>query len=213
MGNGGTNILGSPQEAIGVSGSTLLVWQSTDNNGSMVMGRILNSLGDSVTGDLVLSSENSGPASHPAVAPLDSNKFVVTWSGLDTSGNGPWIWYRLFDANGSPLGPEQTVESCSKAFADYPSVTAIPGGAFAVAWESVAGAGVYFSQFDLYGNPTGVEGDAATGSTGWPVLEGLDGSTGPLILSVGVYGSDSRSGTTMASGNTLQVSTLSSSCP
>ena len=177
------------------------------------MGRVLNSLGDSVTGDFMLNSGNSGPASHPAVSALDSNKFVVTWSGLDTLGYGPWIWYRLFDANGAPLGPEQTVESCSKGFADYPSVTAMPGGAFAVAWESVAGTGVYFSQFDLYGNPTGVEGGAAPGSTGWPVLEGLDDSTGTLMLTFGVFGSDSRSGAATASGNSLQVSTLSSSCP
>jgi hypothetical protein len=208
MGGGGTYFLGSPQVAIESGGNSFLVWQSEDSTSTTIMGRVLDSMGNPTTAELVLNSENSASPMHPAVAALDSGNFVVTWSGLDNSGDGPWIWYRFFDASGSASGPEQAVVSCSQAAADFPSVIALAGGGFAVAWELGAGGGVYFSQLDSAGNSTGIEGSAASGSGGWPVLQGFDNSSGTLALSWSVYSVDGTSGTPTANDGKLPVPSL-----
>jgi hypothetical protein len=190
LGGQGTKVLGAPQLAIEPGGNTLIAWQSDDETGSALIGRFLDAQGNPLTAEIPLNTEATMAPEHPAVAVLDTGGFVVTWRGPDGNGDGPWIWYRLFDSTGNALGPEQLVMGCDLISGDYPQVTATSLGAFGVAWEMAGGTGIHYVEIGGDGNPTGQEGTLAQGSSGWPVLESIDGSTGDLSLAYSVYSAD-----------------------
>jgi len=205
MGGQGTNVLGSPQVAFGPSGNTMVIWQSDNDDGTTVMGRVLDLSGNPVTAEFAINSETTMAPEHPAVTALQSGNFVVTWKGLDSFGEGPWIWYRRFDSGGSPLGPELLAMNCELISGDFPQVTASGFGGFYIAWEMASGTGIHYVEFDADANPTGQEGTLAEGSAGWPVLAAIDGSGEDLTVSWNVYGSDSTDMTSNVSGTTVQV--------
>lgn len=200
-------VLGSPQVAFGTNGSTMVVWQSDNDDGTTVTGRVLDPSGNPLTAEFALNSDATIAPEHPAIAALDSGNFVVTWRGMDASGEGPWIWFRLFDSSGSPLGPELLAMNCSLVSGDFPQVAASDFGSFYVAWEMDSGAGIYYVGFGGDANPTGEEGTFAQGGAGWPVLATLDGSSEGLTVSWTVYGSDLTQAPTVTE-DTVQPATV-----
>jgi hypothetical protein len=204
MGGQSMGVLGSPQIAFGSSGNTMVIWERDSDDGTMVIGRVLDPAGNPLTAEFAINSEATMAPEHPAIAALQNGTFVVTWKGLDNLGGGPWIWYRRFDSTGSPLGPELLAMNCELISGDFPQVTASGFGGFYVAWEMDSGAGIHYVEFDADANPTGQEGTLAQGSAGWPVLDTIDGSDTSLTVSWNVYGSDSTQEPTVT-GSTLQV--------
>jgi len=188
----------------------MIAWQSDDETGSALMGRFLDAQGNPLTPEIALNTASTSAPEHPAIAALDTGGFVVTWRGPDSNGGGPWIWYRLFDSTGNALGVEQLVMNCDLISGDYPQVTATFFGAFAVAWEMPGGAGIHYVEIGGGGDPTGQEGNLAQWSSGWPVLESIDGSTGNLSLAYSVYGADSSQMPTVT-GQTVQAAPASPS--
>ncbi len=208
MGGQGMGVLGSPQVAFGTNGNTMVVWQSDNDDGTTVTGRVLDPSGNPLTAEFAVNSDATIAPEHPAIAALDSGDFVVTWKGMDASGGGPWIWFRLFDSSGSPLGPELLAMNCSLVSGDFPQVAASDSGSFYVAWEMDSGAGIYYVGFDGDANPTGEEGTFAQGSSGWPVLATIDGSSEALTVSWDVYSSDPTQAPTVTE-DTVQPVTVS----
>jgi hypothetical protein len=204
MGWQGVGVLGSPRVAFGPSGNTMLIWERGSDDGTTVTGRVLDPASNPLAGEFAINSEATMAPEHPSIASLQDGTFVVTWKGMDNLGGGPWIWYRRFDSGGSPLGPELVAMNCELVPGDFPQVTASGFGGFYVAWEMDSGAGIHYVEFDADANPTGQEGTLAQGSTGWPVLDTIDGSDTSLTVSWNVYGSDSTQ-EPMVTGSTLQV--------
>jgi Ca2+-binding RTX toxin-like protein len=100
----------------------------------------------------------SNPASFPdrvELAPLPGGGFVATWEVFVSSQYR--VEYRRFDSAGQPLGPEQPV---SAAYAQTPSIAALEGGGFVIAFTGVDGqgsVGIYARRFDSQGAATGAE--------------------------------------------------------
>ncbi len=200
IGGQGSSLLGPPKIAYEPGGNSLVVWQSDSDEGTTVMGRVLDSQGNPVTEELAVNSDLSAAPGHPEVSTLEGGNFIVTWTSWDEAGDGPWVWYRLIDRSGSPLGLEQMAVNCELIAGDYPHVTPIQGGGFGIAWEMNGGAGIYFIQFDSGGDLIG-DGHLAQGSNGWPVLEAIDSTAS---ISWGVYSFDAT-GTPTTDGDTVQA--------
>jgi hypothetical protein len=82
---------------------------------------------------------------------------------------------RLYDADGEPRGPERVVNTYTTNFQAHPSVAALPGGGFVVAWASYtqdgSGYGIYAQRFDAEGERLGAEFQVNTAAEGfqlWP---------------------------------------------
>ena len=157
--------------------------------------------------ETLVNTGGANGAAQPSVAALADGGYVVAWQAADTDGSG--ILLQRFSADGTPKGYEIAVNATTIGDQSAPSVTAIEGGGFAVAWTSMAqdgsGEGVYSQLFDAAGYALGSEtqlnhatagdqGDAALTSDGhggylaaWTSI-GQDGS------GAGVYG------TTVANG-------------
>lgn len=207
MGGQGMGVLGSPQVAFATNGNTMVVWQSDSDDGTAVTGRVLDPSGNPLTAEFAINSDATIAPEHPAIAALDSGNYVVTWRGMDASGGGPWIWFRLFDSSGSPLGPEVLAMNCSPVSGDFPQVAASDFGSFYVAWEMDSGSGIYYAGFGGDTIPTGEEGTFAQGDAGWPVLATLDGSNEELTVSWTAYSSDPTQAPTVTE-DTVQPATV-----
>jgi hypothetical protein len=126
----------------------VLVWSSDtstggDGSGSSVQWRRLGPDGafpapEAQANDFVL-----GDQYRAKVAPTSDGGFAVTWEsdpgpGLDLEaasvGAGNGIVLRLFDADGSPLAPEETLSENDGASTAFPTIATAPGGDLLVAW-------------------------------------------------------------------------------
>jgi hypothetical protein len=208
IGGQGTAVLGPPKIAYEPGGNSLVVWQSDGDDGTTVIGRVLDSLGNPVMAEFAVSSGGSAAPGHPTVTTLESGNFIVVWANWDENGGGPWIWYRLFDRNGFSLGLDQMAVNCELVAGDFPQVSPVSGGGFGVAWEMSGGAGIYFIQFDSDGDLVG-DGQLAQGNSDWPALESIDMTTdSAFTISWGLYGSSGAS----SGGDTAQAVVVPTFC-
>jgi hypothetical protein len=98
---------------------------------------------------------------YPAAAPLTSGGYVVAYR-TDRIGTGYDIAFRILDAQGSLVGTsESTANATTAGTQQFPAVAALPGGGFAIVWESLGqdgdGAGVYGRVFNDSGTAVGGE--------------------------------------------------------
>jgi len=98
---------------------------------------------------------------YPAAAPLASGGYVVAYR-TDRIGTGYDIAFRLLDAQGALVGTtESTANATTSGTQQFPAVASMPGGGFAIVWESLAqdgdGSGVYGRVFNASGTATSGE--------------------------------------------------------
>lgn len=88
-----------------------------------------------------------------SIAALGNGRFVVAWTDFGTN-NGD-IKYQVVGADGSRIGPERTANIDIAGLQEEPSVAALPGGGFAIAWterQNSDGGDVRYLTFDGDGN-------------------------------------------------------------
>jgi hypothetical protein len=200
IGGAGMTSVDLPRIASEPGGNSLVVWTSDGTDGSSLRGRIINSQGSPVTDELIIASGDVTEPLHPSVAALASGEFVVTWSGIDPDGSGPWIHYQSFDRLGSPLTDPLLAVDCDPVAGDFPQVAPLGGGGFAIGWEISEGAGIYVLQLDAYGNAV-IGAHMAQGSGAVPILEAIDDSGFGASVSYGLYFPDGSS----SGGNSINV--------
>jgi hypothetical protein len=204
IGGAGLTDLGPPMIAAEPVGNNLVVWSGDDDNGASVRGRILDAQGNPASDEILIASGDMANPGHPSVVTLASGAFMVTWSGLDPDGTGPWIRYQTFDRLGSALTLPAIAESCKPVAGDFPQATSLAPGGFAIAWEMSNGSGIHVLQFDSLGNPSETDMAQAVGS--FPVLETIDGSGSAPRVSYGLYGAAGCVGASSLSVAANQVS-------
>src|SRR4051794_11476122 len=80
----------------------------------------------------------------PTVTALTDGRFVVAWSDFsqtdgDTSG---WaVRAQVFNADGTPSGTEFLVNTATPSYQFEPTITALAGGRFVVAWRDFSKTG------------------------------------------------------------------------
>ena len=115
-------------------GTSVVVW----NNGQ-ILGQRLSENGTPIGPEFQVSTAHGGD--DPAIAYLQDGKLVVTWHSSGSGGNE--IFGQLFNADGSKAGSEFLVSDGGLFDFGYkePSVTALPGGGFAISSDFQALAG------------------------------------------------------------------------
>lgn len=142
--NGGAQGEPQRQQAPSIAASSdrlFIAWE--DARTGKIVGRTLMppaTLGDQHE----ISTGND--ASRPDVASVGRG-WITVWTS--TSG----VRLRSISPDGSPAGPEQTVNMSGGGGADGSKVAALPDGRFAVAWT--AGGDVFAQRFDSAGQPLG----------------------------------------------------------
>jgi Ca2+-binding RTX toxin-like protein len=107
------------------SGGFLAAWSYYNG----VFARLFDRHGSPIGAVFQLTSSSASSHIQIALAPLADGGFVATWTNFPFP--DPYVEYRVFDAAGRPLGPEQPVTT---AYSQQPSVATLAGGGFAVAY-------------------------------------------------------------------------------
>jgi len=125
--------------AAGLSGGSFVVtWPSNaqDGSGYGVYGQVFNSSGSKVGAEFQVNTFTTNDQDYPSVAGLSGGGFVVTWTSNAQDGSGYGVYGQVFDSSGSKVGDEFPVNTYTPNNQDFPSVAALSGGGFVVAWNS-----------------------------------------------------------------------------
>jgi WD40 repeat protein/formylglycine-generating enzyme required for sulfatase activity len=163
-------------------GTWLVAWTGVDTSGSGVFARHHACDGATTGADVAVNTTTSGAQLAGPAATLAGGKAVLTWTsdGQDGSMNG--VYARLFEAAGIPTGAEIAVNTTTANGQSAPSVAALDGGGFVVAWHDDAkdgsNKGAYLQRFDAAGSKAGSETQVNTWTTSeqsYPAVAGLIG--------------------------------------
>lgn len=167
--------------AMAADGTFLIVWDSDgsaggDTSNRSVQGQLFDADGMPSGSEMQLNSYTTNSQADPHLAMLPTGEFIVVWAssgspGTDDSGSSSQA--RIFDAAGTPAGPEFQVNTYTFASQDRPSVSADPGGDFVVTWWSsfsddsdMDGSSIHAQRFELDGTPIAAEFEVNTDPTG-----------------------------------------------
>jgi hypothetical protein len=122
--------------------------------------RVFKPDGSALTDDIQVNEWPSGTQAEADLATLADGNIVVTWTseGNDNDKNG--IAMRMFAPDGSPLDAESPVDITQANSQDRPAITALGGGGFIIAWDSIVAINFREVVAQRYGGPPdyGMEG-------------------------------------------------------
>jgi hypothetical protein len=146
IGSGETPILISPSglafqqspRVTRIPSGYLVAWQADGLDGSMLgaFAQLLDRSGQPVGNRIQVNTTTEKDQRDPAVDSDPSGNTVIVWSSYEQDGDMGGIYGRLFDSNGSPLTGEFQVNSETVGHQEMPQVAYLPGGNFAVAWQT-----------------------------------------------------------------------------
>ncbi|KAA5595081.1 cadherin-like domain-containing protein, partial [Blastochloris sulfoviridis] len=178
----------SASKAAGLAtGGFVVTWVDggpvSDGEGSSIKAQIFGSAGDKVGSEFLVNTGTANYQDTPVAAGLANGGFVIAWN--DDSGtlgdDGRGIKAQVFDAAGAKLGPEFRVNTETASSQVWPSVTALSGGGFVVAWDDSSGMGgdsdhsVKAQIFGATGAKVGPELLVNTTTAGWQGLVTITG--------------------------------------
>jgi hypothetical protein len=150
----------APATASDAFGNTVSAWQrwgAASTDGWDIYGRRFDASGAAQGAEFQVNSVSTGCQQFPAVARAADGRFVVAFQS-DT-GAGFDIKARVFLADGSPAGPEFTVNTSTGGDQLYPTVAMASSGAFLIGFQGpdASGSGVYARTFAANGTATSAE--------------------------------------------------------
>ncbi len=137
-------------------GGFVVVWYSSDNDvdgsGRGVAARVYDANGVALGNEFTVNTLASGDQLHADVEALSGGGFIVVWHSADPAvdGSGSGIAAQMFDAAGTKVGVEFTVNTEVAGNQSLPEVTALTNGGIVVTWES--------ADVDVDGNGTRISG-------------------------------------------------------
>jgi VCBS repeat-containing protein len=160
--------------ATGFSGAGSFLYTVSDGNGGVTIQQVMVDvvspgggtpaiLSSLVAGEEVsVNSYSAGDQMAPSVAVLAGGGHVVVWQSAGQDGSGYGVYGQRYDAGGAAVGGEFQVNLSYTSSHQYqPSVTALAGGGFVVAWTSLyedgSDEGVFAQRYDGAGLPQGSE--------------------------------------------------------
>jgi Ca2+-binding RTX toxin-like protein len=156
-------------EVVGLaSGGFVLLWGEGGRSGfSSLRGQVFSTAGAPVGDEFEVKSYAGGYISNADIAPLPGGGFVVVWDTIvgDLGEHGLYdhaVRAQRFGADASKVGGEIAVNTTTSGTQYDPSVAALPGDGFVVAWtdshaDNVSGYQVKSQIFDLDGIKVGAE--------------------------------------------------------
>jgi alpha-tubulin suppressor-like RCC1 family protein len=124
-----------PQVAALANGGFFIAWQSTTTAGlgSDIHARRFDGAGVPSALQLVVNTTISGEQTTPSIVALANGNAAIAWSSTVTGGFSPF--FQLYSPNGAKSGPERRLLATPVSAAPRIAATALPAGAFALAWH------------------------------------------------------------------------------
>jgi Ca2+-binding RTX toxin-like protein len=146
------------------NGSYVVTWESWGADGSAygIFARHFDAAGNGGA-EFQVNTTSADNQRLPEITKLANGGYVITWQADNQDGNNTGVYYRVFDAN--DVGGPETLANITIADRQMtPTVAALSGGGFAIAWTSADGqdgdsAGIYAQYFDSTGAPASHPGD------------------------------------------------------
>ncbi len=140
-----------PAVAVGVDGTTLVVWDSegssgTDTSDESVQGQLFASDGSTRGGEFQVNTYTTGMQRTPSAAVATDGSFIVVWSSSGSSGSdsrSSSIQGQRYASSGAPIGAEFQVNTATTSNQDNPVVGILLDNDFVVAWDSFADYGPF----------------------------------------------------------------------
>jgi len=113
-------------------------------NSNDIRAQIYAADGSPVGSEFQVNSTINNFQEFPTITGLAGGGFVVAWNdgslqNGDSSGTG--VKAQVFAADGTRVGTEFQVNSTTLNFQDFPTITGLAGGGFAIAWSDASGTG------------------------------------------------------------------------
>ena len=126
----------NPTIAALADGRFVMSWYSRDNGSNYdIRARIFNADGSATGSDFVAGTTNANSQESPTISVLADGQFVMSWQSNDNGSNYD-IRARIFNADGSAVGPD-FVASTSNAYDQFsPTIAALADGRFVMSWQS-----------------------------------------------------------------------------
>jgi hypothetical protein len=144
------------------NGDLAVLWAgqvgSADTN---VYMSLFTTAGVSLGSPVLVSTSNSGVQAVPHATRLADGNIAVTWFDLaGNDGNGQGLLMRVMSPTGTAVSAEQVVNTTTAGDQHGPSIAALSGGGFVIAWaapQDGSAYGVIGQRFDAAGNKVGGE--------------------------------------------------------
>ncbi len=157
----------NPDVAMDSVGNAIVVWESTDQDGSRgIFAQRLDNAGNPVGAEFQVNTQFVGHQTQPSVAMnAATGEFVVVWQAADDSGQG--IYGQRFNATGDKIGLEFPVNAETDLDQVSPEISMNASGQFAVTWvsdhralidpENDSEKSIFVQWYDAAGNSSGDE--------------------------------------------------------
>jgi Ca2+-binding RTX toxin-like protein len=157
------------------NGNFVVAWADggPDWNGVDIKSRLYHASGSALGGAEIVNTNIAGPQQNPEVVSLVGGGYVVTWATGGENSSPTSIAFRIFGADGSPIGGENIINTDWDQDFDSQISSTIDGG-FIVTWTSQTGdipgsaSDVYIQKYDANG--------VAIGANVNPITNAVDGS-------------------------------------
>ena len=205
-----TNSQSFPSVAALVGGGFVIAWTDASETGGDTSGNAIRAQRFSDTGivegsEFLVNTTTMYSQSFPRVAALEDGGFVVTWADASETGGGTYgnaIRAQRYDAAGVAAGVELLVNTTLSSIRFSPSVAALEGGGFVIAWTDTSETGgdtsgnaIRAQLYDNTGVATGVEflvNTTTSNSQEFPAIAAFEG--GGFVIAWGGYSPPSGSG-------------------
>jgi acylphosphatase len=127
-----------PAVALLNGGGAVFVWQGGSFGFQRIFVRFLSATNTWMSGDIEVSSSAAEFQVNASVAVLKDGNVAVVWAGYNQGGSGTMqdVFCQLFSPTGAKVGSEFRVNQFPAYNQRTPSVAALSGGGFVVAWIS-----------------------------------------------------------------------------
>lgn len=146
-----------PAIASNHDGHFVIAWQSQnqDGNNRGIFAQRFLANGTPQGNEFQVNTYTTGEQSYPGVGMSESGKIAISWNSNGQDGNGMGIFTQFYQADGTPLGVEQQVNTYTPQHQWY-SVIAAGQQKFIYSWHGVSPDGsdhIFAKIYDENGNP------------------------------------------------------------
>jgi hypothetical protein len=141
------------------NGGFVVVWTSDGQDGDRfgIHGQRYSAAGGKFGSEFQVNMSTRNDQSQPSVAAVSDGGFVVAWASNQQAGAGSDIYAQRYTAAGKAVGGELRVTDAAND-QTQPSVAALKGGGFVVAWQSVeSDSDISGQRYDAAGRKVGAE--------------------------------------------------------
>jgi hypothetical protein len=128
----------NPRVTLLPGGGAVCVWQGGQKGFQHIYARFLSSSNTWLTGDVMVNASTNYFQVNPAIATLTNGNVVVVWASFNEAAPGSMqdVYGRIFSPTGVPLTGEFLINQFTSYNQRTPTVAALAGGGFVVAWVS-----------------------------------------------------------------------------